>query len=79
MEEKILEGLSKSPFFAINDKGERILSPKQKDRILIGISYLVFMLHLSCKNKILIVLQLESISKTLLKAKSKISFRGSFI
>jgi hypothetical protein len=26
------KGLSKSPFLAINAKGERILSPKQKDR-----------------------------------------------
>jgi hypothetical protein len=26
------KGLSKSPFLAINAKGEKILSPKQKDR-----------------------------------------------
>jgi hypothetical protein len=31
MGEKI-EGLSKSPFLAINAKGGEILSPKQKDR-----------------------------------------------
>jgi hypothetical protein len=27
-----IKGLSKSPFLAINAKGERILSPKQKNR-----------------------------------------------
>jgi hypothetical protein len=31
MGEKIV-GLSKSPFLAINAKGEKVLSPKQKDR-----------------------------------------------
>jgi hypothetical protein len=32
MEEKDEKGLSKSPFLVINAKGERVLSPKQKDR-----------------------------------------------
>jgi hypothetical protein len=35
MGERILKELSKSPFLAINAKGERILSPKQKERTTI--------------------------------------------
>jgi hypothetical protein len=88
-------------------KGEKVLSPKQKDRtttfkknrneVLIDVFshwYLLINIHASVvkiKFKLVSNLQLtlqlvsfqysklESISKTLLKAKRKISFRGSFI
>jgi hypothetical protein len=36
MGEKDEKGLSSSPFLAINAKGEKILSPKQKDRTTIS-------------------------------------------
>jgi hypothetical protein len=32
MGEKVIKGLQRSPFLAINAKGEKILSPKQRDR-----------------------------------------------
>jgi hypothetical protein len=33
MGEKVIKGLTKSPFLAINAKGRESISPKQKDRI----------------------------------------------
>jgi hypothetical protein len=81
-----LKALTKSPFLAIKAKGGESISPKQKDRTT---TY-----FLNCVLKIILVyLKLVSFKigtplmrvsqfvypKTLLKAKRRILFRGSFV
>jgi hypothetical protein len=80
------KGLTKSLFLAINAKGGESISPKQKDRTatfqkkiidIFQIGMLIFNWYIF-KTSISIYFQLVPI-KTLLKAKKRISFRGSFV
>jgi hypothetical protein len=83
--EESLEGLTKSPFLAINAKGGESISPKQKDRTTTFRKILTDIFQIGMifnwyifKTNISIYFQLISI-KSLLKAKRRISFRGSFV
>jgi hypothetical protein len=78
--EKVIKGLSKSPFLAINAKGGESIKPKAKGPH----HHLILIMFRKFLNWYLIDIfkgrfsKLVSI-KTLLKTKRRISFRGSFI
>jgi hypothetical protein len=80
---KFFKGSQSLRFLVINAKGGESISPKQKDRtttfrkILIDIFQIGMLIYIF-KTSISMYFQLISI-KTLLKAKRRISFRGSFV
>jgi hypothetical protein len=79
--ERKQKGSQKTPFLAINAKGVEILSPKQKDRAPPPFEnfQLIYFGMFTFKSFSNWYLNLAQIGKTLLKAKRRISFRGSFV
>jgi hypothetical protein len=82
------KGLSISPFLAIHAKGGESISPKQKDRTTtnfkifeIKFSISIFQIGIPLKiiSQLVSIFQIDIYLKTLLKAKRRISLRGSFV
>jgi hypothetical protein len=82
------KGSQKSPFLAINAKGGEILSPNQKDRTTTLRKFsidifqigMIFSIGVFKVSKLVSKYKFQLVSiKTLLKAKRRISFRGSFV
>jgi hypothetical protein len=77
------KGSQKTLFLAINAKGGEILIPKQKDRTTTNLkifkNFSNWYLNVFDLFSISIQLVFTKISKTLLKAKRRILFSGSFV
>jgi hypothetical protein len=82
------KGLTKSPFLAIYAKGGESISPKQKDHtttnfkifeIKFSIGIFQISIPLEIISQLVSIFQIDIYLKTLLKAKRRISFRGSIV
>jgi hypothetical protein len=88
MGEKVLKGSQALRFWRLMPKGEKVFSPKQKDRTTtiskkfemkfsIDVFSIDINLYLFFNSFVKVKFQINIYFKTLLKAKRKISFRGS--
>jgi hypothetical protein len=75
MREKI-KGSNVLYFWRLMLKGDKILSPKQKDCTITISKFGIFQIGIP---QLVSIFQIDIYLKTLLKAKRRISFRGSFV